>query len=235
MPKRSGYKLFGGALTCPPGFYCMDFSTVCFGILIALLVIGTIVYIFQAEQPRPSHTIHEYREREPREPIEQKPTVIVVQTPPPQVNTDPRFAPLSPEQSYETQPDIRGFPSAPVAAGLGPIMPINTQTRGYPDTFQQVGLLTTAGGSDTSASPTRTILPLFGRKLITNRDRWNYYTRTDGMNPVQVPVQYKRRNCDDDNGCEEIMEGESVSVPVLGQSYIANIYRYSTPRYIPMV
>ena len=232
MPKRSGYKLLGGSLTCPPGFFCMDFSTVCFGVLMALLVVGTIVYIFQNDQgkrPVAPMPVPEYRE-----PKEQKPTVIVVQSPP-QQHPDPRFSPLSPEQSYETQPDIRGFPSVPIAAGVGPVMPINTQTRGYPDTFQQVGLLTAAGGSDNSASPTRTILPLFGRKLITNRDRWNYYTRTDGMNPVQVPIQYKRRNCDDDNGCEEIMEGESVSVPVLGQSYVANIYRYSAPRYIPMV
>jgi hypothetical protein len=96
-----------------------------------------------------------------------------------------------------------------------------------------VGVLTAPGGSETSASPSRTILPLFGRKLITNRDRWNYYTRTDGINPVQVPVEFKRRKCDDDTGCDEVMDGDSVAVPILGQSYVASVYRYSTPRYIP--
>jgi hypothetical protein len=70
---------------------------------------------------------------------------------------------------------------------------------------------------------------------MANRDRWNYYTRTDGMNPVQVPVQFKRRDCDDDTGCDEVLNGDSVGVPILGQSYIANMYRYSTPRYIPVV
>ena len=250
MPKRSGFKLLGGALTCPPGFFCMDWNTVCFGILIVLLLVGTILYVTRPQMDRkPNYA--EFVHREP----EQQPTVIVVQSPPLQEQTqtqtqkqkqeqepvvttqtrDPRFAPLSPEQSYETPPDPRAMPSPPLPAGLGAIMPINIQTRGYPDTFQQIGLLTTAGGSQTSASPTRTILPLFGRKLITNRDRWNYYTRTDGTNPVQVPIQFKRRNCDDDIGCEEIMDGDSIGVPVLGQSFIATVYRYSTPRYLPIV
>jgi len=111
---------------------------------------------------------------------------------------------------------------------------VNIPTQGYPDTFQQVGLLTTPGGSDMSATPTRTLLPLFGRKLAIHRSRWNYYTRTDGMNPVQVPVQFKRRNCEDDNGCDEIMDGDAVAVPLLGQSYTAKVYRYSTPRYLPL-
>jgi hypothetical protein len=98
-----------------------------------------------------------------------------------------------------------------------------------------MGALTAPGGTETSGSPTRTILPLFGRPIDPNRNRWNYYTRTDGINPVQVPLQFKRRNCEDDNGCDEITDGDSVGVPILGQSYIATTYRYSTPRYIPVV
>jgi hypothetical protein len=150
------------------------------------------------------------------------------------MNADPRFSPLPPEQSYAVPPDLRGYATRPLAAGLGPLLPVNTQTRGIPDAFQQVGVLTAPGGTSTSGSPTRTILPLFGRTIDSNRNRWNYYTRTDGMNPVQVPVQFKRRNCDDDNGCDEISDGDSIGVPVMGQSFTANVYRYSTPRYLPM-
>jgi len=145
------------------------------------------------------------------------------------MESDPRFAPLSPEKSYYVTPDIRGQPLPP---GGGAI-PINVQTQGLPDSFQQVGVLTAPGGTDTSASPTRTVLPLFGRRTIYSRDKWNYYTRTDGINPVQVPVQFKRRNCDEDTGCDEVLDGDSVGCPVLGQSYVANVYRNSTPRYLP--
>lgn len=214
---------------CPPGFYCMDFTTILLGLVIGLglLAIG----VFFAKQNGMLHTGGAV-----------KPTVVVVRTEQPAApaapvivnNTDPRFNPLSPEQSFSTPPDLRGFPAAPLPAGMGAV-PINVMTRGYPDTFQQIGVLTAPGGTSMSATPTRTILPLFGRKLVTNRDRWNYYTRTDGMNPVQVPIQFKRRNCDDDNGCEEITDGDSVGVPIMGQSYVANVYRYSTPRYLPVV
>ena len=228
MRKRIGFKMQGGSLSCPPGVFCMDFNTVAFAVLLVLLCLGTIVYIFQTQEVA----------LKPQMPV---PVQVQVPVPVPvqvatnvKIPNDPRFSPLSPEQSYETPPDVRDLPSPPISAGLGSI-PIHIQTRGYPETFQQIGVLTTAGGSATSASPTRTILPLFGRKLITNRDRWNYYTRTDGMNPVQVPVQFKRRNCDQDTGCDEIMDGDSISVPILGQSFTANVYRYSTPRYLPIV
>lgn len=230
MPARKLPRMRGGALSqshsqsqssCPPGVWCMDNSVLILGIVALIaVVVGAVLYL------------HYYAP-------EQKAPVVIVK---PQINTpmqqqqapqDPRFAPLAPEQSYNTPPDLRGFPSRPIMAGGG-AMAINTTTRGIPDQFQQIGLLTAPGGSATSGSTTRTILPLFGRN-IDNRNRWNYYTRTDGINPVQVPVQFKRRNCDDDVGCEEVTDGDSVGVPILGQSYTASIYRYSTPRYLPVL
>ncbi len=231
IPKMSGGSLGGGL--CPTGFYCMDTYTFLI-LLLAVVAIGAIG-VFIAKQ----YGLFGASSAETYRPYVDPPApkVVVVQAPAAvqQPPLDPRFAPLSPEQVYTPPPDLRGFPSPPVMAGMGPAAPINIPTRGIPDSFQQIGVLTAAGGTETSASPTRTVLPLFGRKLATNRDRWNYYTRTDGMNPVQVPVQFKRRNCDDDNGCDEIMDGDSIGVPVLGQSYTANVYRFSTPRYLPIV
>jgi hypothetical protein len=219
-------RMVGGAVNavCPPGVWCMDTGM----ILIALVLVGILGFIAYQIYARP--------------PVATKPTVVVVSTPTPVVQAapvvptmpvDPRFAPMSPERSYMAPPDLRGFPSPPIMAGGGAI-PINQMTRGVPEQFQQVGVLTAPGGTETSGTPTRTILPLFGRKLVTNRDRWNYYTRTDGMNPVQVPLEFKRRKCDDDVGCDEITEGDNVSVPIMGQSYVANVYRYSVPRYLPV-
>jgi hypothetical protein len=169
-----------------------------------------------------------------------KPTVVVVEKPvasagmpPIVINDDPRFSPLSPERSYGMPPDLRGYPSRALPAGIG-ALPVNRLSRGVPDAYQQVGVLTTPGGTDNSGTPTRTILPLFGRAVDSGRNKWNYYTRTDGMNPVQVPIQFKRRNCDDDVGCDEVTDGDNVGVPIMGQSFTANIYRYSTPRYLPV-
>ncbi len=214
------------------------------GMIIAtVLLVGVLAFIgYQIYRQRAEQSekmMKAMKKVMKQEDTPQQPTVVVVSaggsgsTGASTAAVDPRFQPLSPERSYDTPPDLRGFPSPPIMAGGGAI-PINIPTRGVPDQFQQIGVLTAPGGTETSGTPTRTILPLFGRKLITNRDRWNYYTRTDGMNPVQVPLEYKRRKCDDDVGCDEIMEGDMVSVPIMGQSYVANVYRYSVPRYLPV-
>jgi hypothetical protein len=139
--------------------------------------------------------------------------------------------PPPPEQSYATPPDVRGFMPPP---GV-PVIPIQVPTQGLPSEFQQMGVLAAAGGSGTSASPNRTLIPLFGRRVAVSRNRYNYYSRTDGFNPMQVSVTYKNRNCDDDNGCDEIMSGDTVGIPQLGQTFTATIHRFNLPRYIPLV
>jgi len=249
------FKMRGGGLTggaCPPGVLCMDLGTIFCVICIVVIVLGFLAFLWnQTAAPMPAIKPRKYAP-----PPEEKVELVATRETAPRIGAgiapmlgplgplgpwaqptrgtgDPRFSPLAPEQSYYTPPDP-GFVSPPIPAGVGAIIPINVQTQGYPDSYQQIGVLTAPGGTDMSASPNRTILPLFGRKLTTNRDRWNYYTRTDGMNPVQVPLQFKRRNCDDDNGCDEIITGDSVGVPILGQAYTANVFRYATPRYLPV-
>ena len=230
MPIRRRFaRMVGGAVTgaCPPGVFCLDTSTVLLGILVGVALVAIAVFIAQQYGYLPGTVAGKAASEKPAS------VVVVNRTLPPPVtlNADPRFAPLSPERSYAVPADLRGQP--PLPAGLG-ALPVNTLTRGLPDAFQQIGVLTTAGGTETSATPTRTILPLFGRAVDSGRNRWNYYTRTDGMNPVQVPVQFKRRNCDDDTGCDEILDGDSVGVPIMGQAFTASIYRYATPRYLPV-
>lgn len=138
--------------------------------------------------------------------------------------------PTPPERLYDTQPDFAGMPPPGI-----PVVPIQVPTRGLPEQFQQMGVLTAPGGSSTSASPSRTLLPLYGRRTASGRERYNYYTRTDGYNPVQVPVSFKSRSCEDDNGCDEISSGDTVGVPLLGQTYVATTYKYNAPRYIPLI
>jgi Family of unknown function (DUF5755) len=239
LPKmKGGFRALAGGAVCPPGVICMDTNTMLF-LFALVVVIGYFAYQWiQSQVPVVVETQVE------------KAPVVVQTTSGSTLNQDPRFAPLSPERSYYTPPDRSLFggafspsvPVGPIAAGLGPIMPsrgipaipINVMTQGIPDTYQQIGVLTAPGGTANSATPDRTILPLFGRRTNSGNDRWNYYTRTDGLNPVQVPLQFKRQNCDDDNGCQEIITGDSVGVPIMGQSYTANVFRYATPRYLPV-
>jgi hypothetical protein len=77
------------------------------------------------------------------------------------------------------------------------------------------------------------ILPLYGRRTTSRSDRFQYYTRTDSYNPVQLPIQHKRRDCQDDVGCEELFDGESVSLKPTGQQGTTTIYRFDGPVYVP--
>jgi hypothetical protein len=137
-----------------------------------------------------------------------EPKVIVMQQPPAGFGQRPDLYP-EPVRRFGG-----GLPSIPVRGAAGP--------------YEQVGILTQEGGSSTSAAPDRTILPLYGRELDPRRSRWNYYTRTDGTNPVQVPVRFQNRICDDDtNGCMEISSDDSIHVPALGRAFKATVYRKS--------
>lgn len=144
---------------------------------------------------------------------EPAPKVYVVQAPPTQVPSSQMIRP----DLYPEPVQRMGF-GIPSLATRGPVA----------GPVQQVGILAAEGGSSSSAAPDRTILPLFGRELDSRRGRWNYYTRTDGSNPVQVPVRVRNRVCDDDtNGCEEVYNDDSVHVPALGRNFKATIYRKS--------
>jgi len=220
--RRSLRKMIGGAVNtvCPPGFFCMDTGFVVLVALI-LLAIGFAAYHYKQDG-------HLGLGNQQLKIIVESPTVKpIIQTP--QTTQTSKYPP--PDRDYDTKPDLRGFIPPP---GV-PVVPINIPTQGLPQEFQQMGVLTAPGGSSTSASPSRTLLPLLGRRSANARDRYNYYTRTDGFNPIQVPVSFKNRGCDDDTGCDEIMSGDTVGVPLLGQTYTATVYKYNAPRYIASV
>jgi len=99
-------------------------------------------------------------------------------------------------------------------------------TRGIPEQYQQMGILQ----MDTGAT-----LPLYGRQTLSRSDRFQYYSRTDTYNPVQVPVRYKNRDCVDDIGCEQLFDGDKVTMASTGQQGSVTLYRYSGPTYIPLV
>jgi hypothetical protein len=188
------------AKKCPRGFVCTDWTTVFLVVVLAIAVIGVAIWAMPQLRLGPNIT----------EPI--KPTVVVIPqqpSPPPLVDrVRPDLYP-EPVQRYGG-----GLPSLATRAPTGP--------------YQQVGILTGEGGSSSSAAPDRTILPLYGREMDSRRGKWNYYTRTDGANPVQVPLRYRNKICDDDmNGCDEVSSDDSVHVPALGRSFKATVYRKS--------
>jgi hypothetical protein len=94
--------------------------------------------------------------------------------------------------------------------------------------FQQMGVLVLNADrhGDVDGTPEPVLLPLFGRKQF-NRDRWEYYCASDKYHMMRLPVVFENRDCQDDVGCNEIYNGQTVMVPDYGSnSFVARIYKY---------
>ena len=122
-----------------------------------------------------------------------------------------------PLRVWQSPPDLRGAMIPPGA------VPINVSTRGLPQAYQQMGIIKSG----------EQLLPLYGRQTAYRSDRYNYYTRTDTYNPIQLPVRFQRRDCMDSIGCEELFGGENVSVSGIGKEGRVEVYKFDGPTYIP--
>ena len=112
------------------------------------------------------------------------------------------------ERMWDTGPDLSRIPS--------PSAPFNIPTQGLPESYQSMGIVKTPDGK---------LLPLYGRRSISSRDRYNYYTRTDTYNPVQIPIKMQGRDCQDGVGCPELYDGDNVKLSATGETGEVTIYR----------
>lgn len=137
---------------------------------------------------------------------------------------DPMVPPLRDER-YITNLDVRGAPGVP-------LVPINVPTNiGAVETnYRQLGLLTPLNQSSKDS-----ILPLMGRPLFTNRDKWNYYTISNQHNNVKLPVSKAGRSCTNEYGCDKLYDGDTVYVEGANEAYKVTIYENDVIRYIPFV
>ncbi len=193
-----------GASVCPPGVFCFSNTL---GIFLLIIAIVAGVLLFKQYYPVTEQKKHA---PQPIQIINQPPTVIS--------GGDDRYSRApEPLRVWQTPPDLRGAIIPPGA------IPINIPPRGFPQQYQQVGILK----SDDK------LLPLYGRQTAYRSDRYNYYTRTDTFNPVQLPIRSNRRDCTDSIGCEELFGGESVKIGGMNQDARVEIFQFDGPTYIP--
>jgi hypothetical protein len=118
-------------------------------------------------------------------------------------------------------------------------IPINIPSRGPLQSYQQVGILYKENIVDTDKLPGNNsdsnILPLFGRPTFNGSKRWNYYTSSDKFQNFKIPITRNGRKCNDDMGCDEIMNGEMITIPSYNGQFKVEIYNYDRPSYIPFV
>ena len=113
-----------------------------------------------------------------------------------------------PERDWDTPPDLSRIPR--------PDTPFNIPTQGVAEEYQSMGIVKTPEGK---------LLPLFGRRCISARERYNYYTRTDSYNPIPLPIEMQGRDCQDQVGCPELFNGDRVKITTLNEHGEVTIYK----------
>jgi hypothetical protein len=108
-------------------------------------------------------------------------------------------------------------------------LPVNIQTRGYEDEFQQMGILTRTSKEDM-------ILPLMGRKIMNGRDKWQFYaiSNTGSVN-TKLPVRAEGRDCMSEYGCNDIMDRDVVYVGGYNDAFRVTKYANNLLRYLPIL
>jgi hypothetical protein len=107
-------------------------------------------------------------------------------------------------------------------------MPINIPTQSVDSSYRQVGLLTRLNGAEM-------ILPLMGKPLFTNRDKWNFYTMSDKSNMIKLPITNKGRSCTNEYGCDNLYNGDTVYVEGYNDAFKVTVYDSQIMRYIPFL
>ena len=112
------------------------------------------------------------------------------------------------------------------------VVPINISTNigAVETTYRQMGILTPFQQSSTDK-----ILPLMGRPLFVNRDKWQYYTISNQHNNIKLPIIFRKKNGLNDYGVDQIYNGDVVYVEGYQHSFKATIYENDTIRYLPFL
>jgi len=93
-----------------------------------------------------------------------------------------------------------------------------------------MGILTPLNGASADK-----ILPLMGRPLFTNRDKWQYYTMSDQNNSVKLPIKFKGRNASNEYGVDKIYNGDIVFVEGYQKAFKVTEYENDTIKYLPFL
>jgi hypothetical protein len=211
---------------CPPGVICVE-NYLMFFLTICVLIIGYLIY---ANVDR-SVTVN----NNPSEKIIIKDTQRenyggpnwlsgwIPSWPYTNLPSDPLLNPYAPPLR-----DERYFMPR---FGLGAV-PINVSTNvGAVDTsYRQLGILAPSNGSSKDS-----IIPLMGRPLFTNRDKWQYYTSSNQHNNVKLPVSRSGKSCTNEYGCDRLGNGDTVYIEGANEVYRVTMYDNDTIKYLPFV
>jgi hypothetical protein len=212
---------------CPPGILCIENYTLLFFVLliIAILYFMNIKYNQNLNKTHNSHNSHNSHNNNSHNTNNHNHSH----------NNSSELIPFLGNSHNTRENDVLLNPySAPLRDDRilnnpsynGPKIPINVSTQSCNSSYRQIGILTRINGPET-------ILPLLGRPLFSNRDKWNFYTMNDKNGMIKLPISFKNKRCTSSHGCDNLYNGDTVFVEGYSDTFRVTIYDNNTMEYIP--
>ena len=200
---------------CPPGVICFENITILF--IIALIILFICFYFkgnFSNTILKNNYIVEEKTSNVDGNGLFPRPSYSFSNIRN-DVLMNPYSAPLRDDRVVQNN-DIRGG------------IPINISTQAVDTNYRQIGILTRVNGPET-------ILPLMGRPLYTNRDKWQFYTMSDKNNNIKLPVTFKGKSCTNEYGCDDVYNGDTVYVEGYNDAFKVTTYDNNVMQYIPFI
>ena len=211
---------------CPPGVICVENVTMCL-LLIIIVILGIFIFSNSKQNitvnDRDNITIEQKTEPSsgwfggflPSWPYNNLPKDVLL---------NPYAAPYRDERYL-----VPGLTYSPPNT-----VPINVSTNigavAAETSYRQMGIITPLNGTSKD-----NILPLMGRPLFTNRDKWQYYTISNQHNNVKLPISFKGRSALNDYGVDQIFSGDTIYVEGYNDAFKTTVYENDTIKYLPFV
>ncbi len=242
---------------CPPGVFCMENMTLAVVTAVVILVVGAVVYMHRSPGTKQTMTNAHTTSMFANFINWWKPAPQQLR-PDPDVLLDPYAAPLRDDRYFMSRMAFLAPISGRVPAYAPPMptldagalvannpvqpavtfnVPINVPTQqpfGQDSTFRQIGILTRVKKNKNNVEDTL-ILPLMGRPLLTNRDKWNFYSMNDKNNMIKVPIKVKGKSAMNEYGVDNLYNNDVVYVQGYDDEFRATVYDNDTMRYLPFL
>lgn len=230
---------------CPPGVFCFENITL---VIVAVIMVSLGIYAhsrFFGGGHGPHHGHHGYGHGhahggvllESTDPLSNSLDFGIGGPSSSQdVLLNPYVPPLRDNSVGATRPnyDIRGGVETIHYGGMGggggaSGVRVNVPTRSVDTTYRQVGILTRSG----NGASQETILPLIGRPLFTNRDKWQFYSLSDKNNAIKLPVIINGKSGTGEYGCNNVSTGDTIYVEGYNDAFRVTAYDSASLRYLP--
>jgi len=201
---------------CPPGVICIENISMGFICLIVIIFVIVAMFFIQNNSKNNDKIIIEQKNNNPGSI--------------PFLN---QWLPSWPYNNFGGR-DVLLDPYAAPYRDERYLVPINVSTNigAVPEStaYRQMGIITPV--FETSKN---NILPLMGRPLFTNRNKWQYYTISNQHNNVKLPIIFKGRKGLNDYGVDQIFSGDAIYVEGYDEAFRVTMYENDTIKYLPFI